>query len=211
MAQELLIIFTRYPEQGVTKTRLIPALGAKGAAELQRQMTEHTLSQSRKLQSQRSLSLEVRFAGGNLTLMQDWLGAGINYQPQGAGDLGARMTRSLSAAFHSRVNCAVIIGSDCPGLNADLIERAFQQLYIHDLVLGPAIDGGYYLIGLRCLVPELFNQINWGTDEVLKQTTDVANQLNLSIFYLPQLADVDRPEDLPVWEQIIQAQLKSDS
>lgn len=195
---ERLIIFTRYPEPGLTKTRLIPTLGAKGAATLQQQMTEYTLSQVRELQSP---SLEVRFTGGSLTLMQDWLGTDIVYQPQGEGDLGERMARSLSVAFRAGMERVVVIGTDCPGLNANLIAKALHQLHSHDLVLGPALDGGYYLIGLRCFILELFTDINWGTAEVLHQTVAIAKKLDVSVTYLPQLADVDRPEDLPIWER----------
>ena len=209
MAKERLIVFTRYPEPGLTKTRLIPALGAKGAAILQRQMTEYTMSKVRELQSDRPVSVEVRFAGGKLTLMQDWLGSDIVYQPQGEGDLGSRMARSLSVALESGIERAVIIGTDCPGLNVILIAKAFQELHFHDLVLGPAIDGGYYLIGLSCLISELFTGISWGTAEVLQQTVDIAKKLDLSIAYLPPLADVDRPEDLPIWEQTQQSGGKS--
>lgn len=206
MTKERLIIFTRYPEPGKTKTRLIPALGAHKAATLQREMTEHTLSQSKKLQSHYPISVEVRFAGGTVGLMTHWLGSDIIYKSQGEGDLGARMARSLSWAFQEGIECAVIIGTDCPELNANLIAKAFHYLHLtHDLVLGPAIDGGYYLIGLRYLIPELFININWGTAEVLQQTVKIAQQLNLSIAYLPQLADVDRPEDLPIWEQTLKA------
>ena len=196
---ERLIIFTRYPEPGLTKTRLIPTLGAKGAATLQQQMTEYTLSKVRELQT-RPLSLEVRFTGGSLTLMQDWLGTNIIYQAQGKGDLGERMARSLSVAFRAGMERVVIIGTDCPGLNASLLAKAFHQLRSHDLVLGPALDGGYYLVGLRCLILELFIDINWGTAEVLTQTVAIAKKLDVSVAYLPQLADVDRPEDLPIWE-----------
>lgn len=201
MMKERLIIFTRYPEAGKTKTRLIPALGADGAATLQRQMTEYTLDQVRQLQHQRPITLEVRFAGGDQTLMMRWLGSDLVYQLQGEGDLGTRMARSLSLAFQDNIDHAVIIGTDCPQLNADLMALAFEALH-HDLVLGPALDGGYYLLGLRYFIPELFIGINWGTAEVLQQTVDIAKKLNLSIAYLPQLADVDRPEDLFVWEQI---------
>lgn len=211
MVKEHLIIFTRYPEQGKTKTRLIPALGAKGAAILHRQMTEYTLGKVKELQSSRSISVEVGFAGGTEALMQDWLGADIVYQPQGEGDLGSRMARSLSLAFQSGIDRAVIIGTDCPGLNAELMECAFQTLHLsHDLVIGPAIDGGYYLLGLRRFISELFIGINWGTAKVLQQTVDIAKQLDLSIAYLPKLADVDRPEDLPVWEKTRQESVEID-
>ena len=200
IVKERLIIFTRYPEPGKTKTRLIPALGAEQAALLQRQMTEHTLTQVRKLHSVRPIAVEVRFAGGDLNLMTQWLGSG-DYKPQGEGDLGSRMARSLCLALEDNVN-AVIIGTDCPGLNANLLHEAFDLLHLYDLVLGPALDGGYYLLGLRSFIPELFVGINWSTAEVLQQTVAIAQQLNLSVNYLPALADVDRPEDLPVWEQI---------
>lgn len=196
---ERLIIFTRYPEPGLTKTRLIPTLGAKGAATLQQQMTEYTLSKVRELQN-RPLSVEVRFTGGSLSLIQDWLGSDPIYQPQGEGDLGERIARSLSVAFRAGMERIVIIGTDCPGLNANLLTKAFHHLHSHDLVLGPALDGGYYLIGLRYFILELFTDINWGTAEVLHQTVAIAKKLDLSVAYLPQLADVDRPEDLPVWE-----------
>ncbi len=200
MGKECLIVFTRYPEPGKTKTRLIPALGPQGAANLQRQMTEHTLNQVRALQSWRSVTIEVRFDGGNLALIQDWLGHVIACQPQGSGDLGARMARSHQTAFEAGIDQVVIIGTDCPGLNAQLMAQAFHQLLTHDLVLGPAIDGGYYLIGLRRFIPELFSGISWGTADVLHQTVNIAKSLNLSVAYLTPLADVDRPEDLAVWE-----------
>lgn len=217
IAKQHLIIFTRYPEAGKTKTRLIPALGAEGAASLHRRMTEHTLSQVRQLHQMFAkldppnppfkgghggISFEIRYAGGDLQLMQDWLGTDLVYQSQGEGDLGQRMVRSLEA-FESGAEQVVIIGSDCPDLNTQILAQAFKHLYSHDLVLGPALDGGYYLIGLRCLIKELFTNIDWGTARVLQQTIEVAQQLNLSVADLPPLADVDRPEDLSIWEKIV--------
>ncbi len=202
IAQQHLIIFTRYPEPGKTKTRLIPALGAVGAANLQRQMTEHTILQVQELQKNTAVSWEVRFAGGNSQLMQDWLGADLVYHSQGEGDLGARMARSLAHAFESGAERVIIIGIDCPGINSHILSQAFTQLHTFDLTLGPAIDGGYYLIGLCRLIPELFVNIDWGTSHVLQQTVNIANKLKVSLAYLPALADVDLPEDLPIWEQI---------
>ena len=97
------------------------------------------------------------------------------------------------------MNAVVLIGTDCPDLNAQLIAEAFQALGEHDLVLGPAIDGGYYLIGLRRLIPELFTGIPWSTSAVLRQTLRIAQKLELAVAQLPLLSDVDRPEDLPIW------------
>ena len=200
MPKERLIVFTRYPEPGKAKTRLIPALGAGGAATLHRQMTEYTLAQVKELQSKRALAVEVRFAGGSLSLMERWLGYDLGFQEQGAGDLGSRMARSHASAFQSGTDSVVTIGTDCPGLDSGLMSRAFQQLVTDEVVLGPARDGGYYLIGLRRFIPELFSGITWGTAEVLKQTVAITKRLDLSVAYLPELADVDRPEDLPIWE-----------
>ncbi|HYW21158.1 MAG TPA: TIGR04282 family arsenosugar biosynthesis glycosyltransferase [Nodularia sp. (in: cyanobacteria)] len=201
IAKQHLIIFTRYPEPGKTKTRLIPALGTVGAANLQRQMTERTISQVQELQKTQPISWEVRFAGGNLQLMSDWLGSDLVYHPQGDGDLGARMMRSLADTFQSGAEQVIIIGIDCPGINADILTQAFEVLKTCDLALGPAIDGGYYLIGLCQLMPKLFVNIDWGTSQVLQQSVDIAEQMKISLGYLPPLADVDLPEDLPIWEQ----------
>lgn len=198
VCKQHLIIFTRYPEPGKTKTRLIPALGAAGAANLHRQMAEYTILQVKELQKIMAVSLEVRFASGNVQLMADWLGKDLVYCPQGEGDLGERMWRSLSNAFNLGVERLVIIGTDCPGVNSQILTTAFAQLAYSDLVLGPALDGGYYLIGLRRTVPELFCNISWGSSQVLNQTVAIANQQNLSYAYLTPLADVDRPEDLSI-------------
>ncbi len=199
---ERLILFTRYPEPGKAKTRLIPALGAEAAADLHRQMTEHTLAQVKPLQQSRLLTVEVWFAGGDRAQMQTWLGADLIYQPQPEGDLGDRMAQAFQTAFDSGVKAAVIIGTDCPELTGALLTEAFQALQQTDLVLGPATDGGYYLIGLRQFVPELFETIAWSTDRVFQQTVDIASNLNLSLTALPTLTDVDRPDDLSVWKRV---------
>ncbi len=197
-----LIIFTRYPEPGKTKTRMIEALGAVGAANLQRQMTEYTLAQAQLLQCFFPVSLEVRFIGGNQQLMQKWLGGDIDCLHQGEGDLGQKMANSLLLAFQNQIKSVAVIGSDCPSLTPQLIAQAFQQLHLgSDLVLGSALDGGYYLIALGRFIPELFTGISWGSDRVFQQTVAIAQKLNLTTSYLPPLADVDRPEDLPLWEQ----------
>lgn len=196
--KERLIIFTRYPEPGKTKTRLISTLGPEGAATLQKQMTEHTLAQARALKGLLPLSIEVYFAGGDRHLMESWLGTDLSYQYQSQGNLGARMAKAFESAFKVNMDRVVTIGTDCPSLDVQLLAKAFQELHQHDLVLGPAIDGGYYLIGLRRSIPELFGEINWGTAEVLQQTVGAAENLDLSIALLTPLADVDRPEDLSI-------------
>lgn len=199
---ERLIIFTRYPEPGKAKTRLIPALGAEAAAEIHRQMTEFTLAQVKPLMESRSLSVEIWFAGGDRDQMEAWLGSDLRYQPQPDGNLGDRMMQAFQSAFDSGVNAAIIIGTDCPELTEPILAKAFHALQQTDVVLGPAVDGGYYLIGLRRSIPDLFQTIAWSTDRVLQQTVAIVKKLDLSFTLLPILTDVDRPEDLPVWKRI---------
>ena len=200
---ERLVIFTRYPEPGKTKTRLIPALGAEGAAQLQRKMTEYTLKQAQKLLKMRSLSLEIHFAGGNESLMQSWLGSEWVYVPQATGDLGERIQTAFKQGFLQGMEGIIIIGIDCPDLNCDRLSEAFETLQNNDLVLGEADDGGYYLVGLSRYLPQLFQDINWGTSQVLPQTLKIAESLGCAIAQLPILSDIDYPEDLKIWEKAI--------
>ena len=198
--QETLIIFSRYPEPGKTKTRIIPALGAEGAANLQRRLSEHTLKQARELRQLREVEIAVYFAGGDVNLMGDWLGDDVDYYTQVEGDLGVKMRSAFSDRFKNNSKRVVIIGIDCPGVDQNILNSAFEALQDKDLVLGEAEDGGYYLIGLSKLVVELFIDIKWGTGEVFKTTNHIAEKLNLTIAYLPILRDLDRPEDLDLIE-----------
>ncbi len=198
-----LIIFTRFPEPGKSKTRLIPALGPAGAAELHRQMVEHTLSWAKELRDYVPLSIEIRYTGRPLEPFRRWLGPRFLYSEQGDGDLGQRMLRSLQEAFRMNVKKVLLIGTDVPDLSANLAEGALILLNSSDLVLGPADDGGYYLLGLRRVIPQLFQEIPWGTEEVFRKTQQIAQAANLSYSLLPSLTDVDRPEDLPVWRRHI--------
>lgn len=204
-----LLIFTRYPVAGKAKTRLIPALGAEAAANLQRQMTEHTLAQVQLLKTTFPLSVEVWFAGtsseteqADQQQMQVWLGDQWVYQPQRGSDLGDRLIHAIQSAFEFGMERIVTVGTDCPRLDADRMRQAFDALQQADVVLGPATDGGYYLIGLRRLVPALFSGIAWGSETVLQQTIEIAERLGLTIAYLDPLTDVDRPEDLTEWEAV---------
>ena len=212
-SRKRLILFTRYPEPGTTKTRMIPELGAEGAAELQRQMTRHIISRVKEFNGLHPTPLEVRFEGGDKNLMQAWLGTEFDYSPQGKGDIGLRMGRALEDGFGSGYETVVIIGSDIPDITGDIIQKAFEGLKKHDLVLGPAGDGGYYLIGMHQTAfsranPRLFDGIHWGTDEVLSQTLAVVIKLGLSYTLIDTLDDVDRPEDLAVWHRAIKPTLE---
>ena len=201
--RERLILFTRYPEPGKSKTRLIPALGPEGAAELQREMTAHTVKTAL---SAGGVPVEIRHAGGTQERMQKWLGEKLQYREQCTGDLGERMADAFATAFSDEVGRALLIGTDCPEITEGILREAFEALRRHDLVLGPATDGGYYLIGMRRsaaarAVPCVFRDIDWGTDGVFKATFAKVEKLGLSCTLLALLDDVDRPEDLVAWER----------
>jgi len=197
MGTGTLLIFTRYPVPGRVKTRLIPALGPEGAAQLMARLTAHTLSRAQTFANRHRLSLVVYYDGGSISRMRDWFGPHLRYRPQISGDLGQRLRAALAETLAAGPQPVVIIGSDCPDLSAAILAAAFQQLADHDLILGPALDGGYYLIGLKALHPELFQHIAWGTDQVLAQTQAKAFGLGLRTALLPVLRDIDRPADLP--------------
>ncbi len=202
---ERLIIFTRYPEPGKAKTRMIPRLGATGAAELQRRMTEHLVARLRDTATTRPLPIEIRFEGGDENRMRQWLGPQFSFQPQGTGDIGRRMGRAFDDGFQNGCETIVVIGSDIPEITGAIIQRAFDELKSRELVLGPAADGGYYLIGLHRAACKraghrLFSGIGWGSGRVLDQTVAAADKLGLRCILLETLADVDRPADLDVWQ-----------
>ncbi|MEK7793478.1 MAG: TIGR04283 family arsenosugar biosynthesis glycosyltransferase [Candidatus Hydrogenedentota bacterium] len=201
---ERIVVFSRYPEPGKAKTRLIPQLGAEGAAELQRRMTTHTWAEAVSCLGMHNA--EMHFAGGTIEDMRPVFGSGNTYRPQADGDLGARMSHAFARAFDSLADRVVIIGTDCPDADSAVLRGALDALRKHDLVLGPATDGGYYLIGLRrdcraCALPHLFAGVDWGSDRVLAQTLAIADRQRLRTFTMAPLDDVDRPEDLHIWTQ----------
>jgi uncharacterized protein len=200
--RERLILFTRYPEPGTTKTRLIPLLGPEGAAAFQARMSRHAVQTAGRLSAERGVSLEIRHEGGSVGQLRAWLGSRHEYRPQGPGSLGRKMAQSLAAAFDSGAERAVIIGSDIPGIAAADLARGFDALRCHDLVFGPTADGGYYAVGatadgFRRGSTFLDERIPWGSSRVLAQSTDAARAKGQRWALLEARDDVDRPEDLP--------------
>jgi rSAM/selenodomain-associated transferase 1 len=191
-----IMIFTRFPEPGRTKTRLIPALGEDGACELHRRLTEHVVAQARTAASSPQTQLEIHHTGGSPEIMHKWLGDDLLYRAQIRGDLGFRMEHAFDKSFASGFTSAILIGSDCPDISPEILAKSLELLRDNDLVLGPAHDGGYYLIGLRRPIPRLFRGIDWGSNRVLEQTRLISSDLALSHVELKTLSDVDRPEDL---------------
>jgi hypothetical protein len=118
---------------------------------------------------------------------------------QARGDLGVRLKHALTFGMHQSSQVC-IIGSDCPALNADIIKSSFEGLADKDVILGPADDGGYYLIASRVKDKDIFNQISWSTENVLSQTIQQVMNKGLSYNLLPMLSDIDTIEDLRKWE-----------
>jgi len=191
---DVLIIFTRYPVPGKTKTRLIPALGEKGAAEMQRQMAEQTLCYAR----QTGVPIEVWYTGATEQEMRDWLGDDLHYVEQSEdSEPGERMEVAFQSAFGRGNRRVVLIASDCPFNRTKNIQSAFEALQKSDVVLGPSSDGGYYLLGLRSYVLQLimFEDIDWGSANELEQT--LSSAAGVRLVHLPHLRNIDRPADIP--------------
>jgi rSAM/selenodomain-associated transferase 1 len=186
MMPQRLVLFTRYPEPGQAKTRLIPALGAAEAADLHRRLTEATLATLLET----GLAVEVWGTGAPVAAFEAWLGKHTLIHPQGSGDLGARMDRALQPTP------AILVGSDVPGLAASHILQAAAILADGRVALGPAEDGGYYLVGLPGPAQFLFEAMVWSTAGVLAETRRRLEANAVPYAMLPTLADLDRPEDL---------------
>lgn len=194
-----LLLFARYPVAGSAKTRLIPALGPERAARLHRRMTEHVVGVARTTcaaDKEGDVGIIICCTGAHRRDFRAWLGHDFHYASQPAGDLGARLRWAFETAFRRGAAGAIAVGSDVPGLSSEILDKAFKRLRGHDVVLGPAADGGYYLIGMTRFRPELFASINWGTERVLVQTRETITHLGLTVGELPTLNDIDRPEDL---------------
>lgn len=198
-----LLVFARYPQPGRCKTRLIPALGAERAAELYGEMVRRTLWQCDELRrlSADPVRIVIEYDGASREDMASFVGADRELAAQSSGDLGERLAHAARMAFDAGAQRLAIIGTDCPALTADILQKALEALERCDLVLGPASDGGYYLIGLSRFHAELFESMPWSTDRLLAQTLKTAERIGLTVELLPVLDDVDLPEDLSVWEQ----------
>ncbi len=193
------IIFGRYPVPGSAKTRLIPALGPIGAADLQRRLTEKTFAKVKAIAYRHGLDIEFRFEGGSKRQMRRWLGRGAIYSYQGPGNLGKRMNIAFSDAFRDACRHVILLGTDIPGIKTEHLEDTIEALREKDIVLGPSTDGGYWLIGLK-RPADVFRDISWGTETVLEKTVALSKKLGLDVHLLDPLTDIDSPDDLKLLE-----------
>jgi uncharacterized protein len=184
-----LVLFARYPTAGAAKTRLIPALGPEGAAEVHRQLAQRTLS----VLMDSGFAVELHYTGAETADFQAWLGEGFSLVKQAEGDLTDRLMAALHPAPVS------FFGADTPELSAEHVLGAIAALKTHPVVLGPADDGGYYLIGMKQPMPELLQDMPWSTDQVMPETLRRLAETGIEPALLETLHDCDRPEDLARW------------
>ncbi|MBX0289996.1 TIGR04282 family arsenosugar biosynthesis glycosyltransferase [Hymenobacter sp. HSC-4F20] len=191
-----LIIFARRPRLGQVKTRLAADIGPAAALAVYQQLLAHT----REMIAPLLVHKTVWLTGAALApeAADEW--ADYEQLPQPEGDLGEKMQAAFAHDFARAAGAVVIIGTDCPGLTTAHLQAAFEALSTHDVVLGPATDGGYYLLGMKQLRPSLFQNKAWSTATVLEATVADAQQLGLRLHLLPALSDIDTGADLRDWE-----------
>jgi uncharacterized protein len=194
IAKELLIIFIKNPELGKVKTRLAATLGPEKALIIYNQLLSHTRKITEKLPLPQAL-----YYSDFIPAKDSWDSQVFRKQVQSGSNLGDRMLRAFQEGFNEGYNRICIIGSDCFELTSEIILNAFKKLEEHDVVIGPAEDGGYYLLGMQELQPYLFANKSWSTEAVLQQTLDEIKLKGLSVALLPTLTDVDEEKDLPAF------------
>lgn len=182
----LILLFSRAPILGQVKRRLAVDTGQEAALKVHKKLFSKTLETIAEAGIETKLYLSD-------TPLEDFP---HKYVLQEGADLGLRMSAAFKAEM-SKQQKICLIGSDCLDLKASDLREAFAQLETHNLVLGPAKDGGYYLIGLKTLIPELFLKVRWGSSTVLEETLKIARTLNLKTWLLSERSDVDRINDLP--------------
>jgi uncharacterized protein len=191
----MLLIFVKYPEPGKVKTRLAKNIGSESAALLYRKMAESIIYDLSKLADYRKIIFFDPPERRN-DIMR-WLKFnGLSFVAQEGDSLGEKMSNAFTHAFSLGADKAIVIGTDCPQIKTETIVKAFEKLQVSEVVVGPSYDGGYYLLGLRSLIPEVFHGIDWGTNLVFDQTMKRLRRNGINSERLEMLRDVDTVEDL---------------
>lgn len=188
---KLTLTFVKSPQLGKAKTRLAATIGAAKALEVYEALLQHTCSVLLESPGDKMVFYAEKISHDDL-----WSEAGFKKDLQPEGDLGDRMKKAFQTGFAMGYEKVVIIGSDCYDLQIHHLQEAFQALEETDLVFGPALDGGYYLMGMKKIHHELFDNKSWSTDKLLGETLETAQQQGLSFHLLEALSDIDYEEDL---------------
>jgi hypothetical protein len=191
MSKPLLILFLRELVLGKVKTRLAASLGDVGALRIYERLLTHTLREASQVEARRQAWYSQALNGGDLAAPY-----GFEARAQCSGDLGARMRHAFAQGFAEGHAPIIIIGSDLPGISAQLLRDAFAAMSTHDAVLGPSADGGYYLLGLNAPLDALFAEKQWSGPTVFAHTASDLVLHGRSYHLLPVLRDVDTADDL---------------
>ena len=195
MIKRALLIFTKNPELGKVKTRLAATIGDDAALAVYNQLLLHTVSATEHLPVDKFV-----FYSDYIEQEDVWDSEHYYKEIQQGNDLGERMKNAFASTFKKGYHKIVIIGTDCPGLNAEIIMNAFSYLQTNDVVIGPAEDGGYYLLGMKQMQHELYEGIQWSTGAVLNDTINKCTALQLNYCMLGVLKDIDEEKDLQAFK-----------
>lgn len=191
-----LVVFARAPRPGQVKTRLARDLGEERALAIYRTLAELTLAMARASGVPVHVAHTPADAGDE---MRRWLGDDFVYEAQAQGDLGARMAAGIAGRIAAGAAHVVIVGTDCPGITPGTIHAALAALAVHDVVFGPATDGGYYLLAVHArhheLHARLFDDVPWSSERTLAISLARARDAGLAVALLGELRDVDTAED----------------
>lgn len=190
MTDSLLMIFVKNLIPGMVKTRLAEDIGIDKALDVYQELVHRTHKITKKIEVDKAV-----YYSEYVEIEDVWDNGDYKLTSQKGFTLGEKMTNAFDEAFDS-YNKVIIIGSDCYDLNAKTIETAFAMLEDNDVVVGPAKDGGYYLLGMREYLPQLFQDKEYSTDSVLKELLEETEELELSVYQLPALSDIDTFDDL---------------
>ena len=185
------IIFVKNPELGKVKTRLSATIGNEKALEIYKELLAHTLMSVKEIMADVFIYFSDSFDENIFEFENNFF-----KKVQKSDNLGERMSNAFKEVFDLWYDNVIIIGTDCPGLDLNLLENAFLQLDNVDVVIGPAEDGGYYLLGMKKHYAKLFENINWSSSSVLQTTLDNCNKNKLTHTLLSILSDVDEEKDL---------------
>ncbi|WP_420317931.1 TIGR04282 family arsenosugar biosynthesis glycosyltransferase [Ekhidna sp.] len=190
MSDSLLMIFVKNLIPGMVKTRLAEDIGIDKALDVYQELIHHTHKITKKLEVDKSV-----FYSEYVEIEDIWDNGDFKLASQKGFTLGEKMSNAFDEGFDS-YNKVIVIGSDCYDLSSKHIKLAFEMLEENDVVVGPAKDGGYYLLGMSEYFPQLFQDKEYSTDKVLKELLEEAEELELSVYKLPVLNDIDTLEDL---------------
>lgn len=196
MSNPLIMVFVRNPELGRVKTRLAKSIGDQAALETYKILSKHTSKIISEIDSDQLIFYSDKIQDNDI-----WTATNCKKQIQTKGDLGQKMLAAFQYGFSLGYQKIIIIGSDLYSLRPKHIESAFEQLENYDVVIGPALDGGYYLLGLNFIIPKIFKQKQWSTSSVLKETLSDLKEFNVNL--LEPLNDIDTYEDLKKEPQLL--------